>query len=210
MSNKEEKLREIYSSLLPYLEKLADSTYENLKEILPSDLKNIDRISYRVKDEDSFLQKAFRKKDNGDLKYSEPIYEIQDIIGLRLVVFYKQDVEYYVKFILNAYREIEDQVIVPDDERKFGYEGRHFILSIPPQLMGPYRGNESIPKFFELQIKTLYEHAWSESNHDLIYKPQVNITPQMQRSMAFIAAQSWGADKILSELYDEIKKNHRN
>jgi putative GTP pyrophosphokinase len=210
MLNEKEELRKKLSLLTPYLEQLSENIYENFKEMLPSDLKNVDRISYRVKDEVSFIRKAFQLNENDERKYQNPLYEIQDMIGIRIIVFYKQDVEYYSNIILKAYREIEDKNYIPDDESKFGYEGRHLILTIPLHIFNKYKDIEFIPRFFELQVKTLYQHAWSESNHDLIYKPQFKITSQMQRSMAFVAAQSWGADKILSELYDEVTKNHKN
>jgi putative GTP pyrophosphokinase len=36
----------------------------------------------------------------------------------------------------------------------------------------------------EIQIKTILQHAYSELTHDTIYKPQINATPNMQRSAA--------------------------
>jgi ppGpp synthetase/RelA/SpoT-type nucleotidyltranferase len=47
------------------------------------------------------------------------------------------------------------------------------------------------PQFFELQVKTLFQHAWSEAEHDLAYKPSEPITPHQQRQIAFTAAQAW-------------------
>jgi ppGpp synthetase/RelA/SpoT-type nucleotidyltranferase len=62
-----------------------------------------------------------------------------------------------------------------------------------------------IPDFFELQIKTLYQHAWSQAEHGLGYKPETPLSNEEQRKLAFIAAQSWGADTILAELVDSKK-----
>jgi putative GTP pyrophosphokinase len=59
-----------------------------------------------------------------------------------------------------------------------------------------------VPKVLELQIKTLFQHAWSEANHDLGYKPDLQpLDPDDERKLAFTAAQAWGADQIFDELY---------
>jgi putative GTP pyrophosphokinase len=52
----------------------------------------IDRITARAKDVDRFTKKAATRVD-GNLKYTEPLSQIQDQIGARIVVFYKSDVE---------------------------------------------------------------------------------------------------------------------
>jgi putative GTP pyrophosphokinase len=64
-------------------------------------------------------------------------------------------------------------------------------------------GGENID-FFELQLKTLFQHAWSEADHDLGYKPSAELSLDQKRRLAFTAAQAWGADLIFDELYREI------
>jgi GTP pyrophosphokinase len=55
-----------------------------------------------------------------------------------------------------------------------------------------------------LQIKTLFQHAWSEANHDLGYKPALApVGVEDERRLAFTSAQAWGADHIFDELYSE-------
>jgi putative GTP pyrophosphokinase len=61
-----------------------------------------------------------------------------------------------------------------------------------------------IPGFFELQIKTLFQHAWSEADHDLGYKPgDQPLTSEQKRLIAFTSAQAWGADHIFDQLFRE-------
>ena len=57
--------------------------------------------------------------------------------------------------------------------------------------------------FFELQIKTLFQNAWSEANHDLGYKPERELSKDEKRKIAFTSAQAWGADMIFDELSDK-------
>ena len=160
----------------------------------------IDRISVRVKNVDRFIAKA-ETQTEGKLKYSDPLNQIQDQLGARIVTFYKSDVDKLTEEIKKYFRYIESRQIVPDSEREFGYEGRHFILFIPRDVFDDtVREDESIP-FFELQIKTLFQHAWSEAEHDLGYKPTGELSNDQKRRLAFTAAQAWGADQIFDELY---------
>jgi len=127
--------------------------------------------------------------------------QIQDQLGTRIVTFYKSDVNNFAEEIKKYFRYIESRQIVPDSERESGYEGRHFILFIPRDVFDDVvKEDESIP-FFELQIKTLFQHAWSEAEHDLGYKPSGDLSSDQEKRLAFTAAQAWGADQIFDELY---------
>jgi putative GTP pyrophosphokinase len=57
-----------------------------------------------------------------------------------------------------------------------------------------------LPPFFELQMKPLFQHAWAEANHNLLYNPTFDFSADQKRKIAFIAAQSWGADMFIEEL----------
>jgi ppGpp synthetase/RelA/SpoT-type nucleotidyltranferase len=77
-------------------------------------------------------------------------------------------------------------------------------LAIPSDVVDPNWPRELLPRFFELQVKTLFEHAWSEAEHDLGYKPGEDpLTPQQARSLAYTSAQAWGADQIFNDLFRE-------
>ena len=198
MQNGLNEVREIYISIYPTLEKIASGLGEQLSHIF-HDVEHIDRIICRVKSIDSLLIKSSKRMSDGSLKYSVPLKEIQDMIGARVVVYYKTDVPPVKELIKRHFNRVEEMAVVPDDATKFGYEGFHMICFIPNSIFSS-RENPDVGDFFELQIKTLYQHAWSQSNHGLGYKPGAELSPDSQRMLAFIAAQSWGADKALAEL----------
>jgi putative GTP pyrophosphokinase len=150
-----------------------------------------------------FLGKA-EKQDNGKLKYTEPLAQIQDQLGARIITFYISDVQRVSDVIRKYYRPVESRTVVPDSEWEFGYFGVHFILLVPGDLIEPDMDRALVPDFFELQIKTLFQHAWSEAEHDLGYKPGATpLTADQKRRFAFTAAQAWGADRIFDELGHE-------
>jgi len=183
--------------LVPMAMRINDTLKDYLKGC-----ERIDCITARPKSIDRFLAKA-EKSENGLRKYSEPLKQIQDQIGVRVVTFYLSDIEDIAEKVDRYFRKIEDRSIVPDTESEFGYFGKHYILFIPEDIMVDFEGNEC-PKFFELQIKTLFQHAWSEAEHDIGYKPLNELTSDQKRKIAFTAAQAWGADKIFEELHGEL------
>lgn len=163
----------------------------------------IDRITARAKGVDSFIKKASTSV-NGNLKYAEPLNQIQDQIGVRIVVFYKSDVERLDAHVKKYFRAIESRKVVPDAESEFGYFGQHLVLVLPTDVIEEDMDQNMIPGFFELQIKTLFQHAWSEADHDLGYKPgEKLLTPEQKRLVAFTSAQGWGADHIFDQLFRE-------
>jgi putative GTP pyrophosphokinase len=168
-----------------------------------SALKRIDRISVRAKSVSRFVDKAQNIED-GKPKYNDPLNQIQDQLGARIVTFYLSDVPVISAEVLKYLKPIEVKQIVPDSESDFGYFGQHFIVLIPSDVAEAIERPELLPTFFELQVKTLYQHAWAEANHDLAYKPAQPLTLEQKRSVAYTAAQSWGADKMFDELHRSL------
>lgn len=181
---------------------LANRIETHLKSLFDGFLR-IDRISARAKSVDRFVGKA-RKQENGKLKYDDPLNQIQDQVGARIVTFYASDVERVRMEIEKHFKYIESKQIVPESESEFGYEGRHFILFVPTDLLDETLSGDEAVEFFELQIKTLFQHAWSEAEHDLGYKPSNKLTSDQKRRLAFTAAQAWGADRIFDEMHQQL------
>ena len=167
-------------------------------------VSHIDRIGARAKLPQRFADKAVKVLEDGTLKYSHPFEQVQDLIGVRVVVFYKQDVDVVSKIVEKYFTRIEKREVVPDSESSFGYVGKHFILTVPADVIADDADTSRLPKFFELQIKTLFQHAWSEANHDLAYKPENVLSSQQTRLIAFTAAQAWGADHHFAQLHAEL------
>lgn len=172
--------------------------------LLPGE--RIDRISTRAKSPDRYYAKAIKEDEDGKPKYENPRWEIQDQIGARITVFYLPDIDRIRERVEKYFRFIEVQNKAPTSDSAFGYFGLHFILEVPSDIVIDEYEDE-IPEFFELQIKTLFQHAWSEAHHDLGYKSLRDLTADERRKVAFTAAQAWGADTIFRELANVLVFN---
>ena len=166
-----------------------------------SDQYHIDRISCRAKSPQSFASKAAEILEDGfTLKYSSPLVQVQDQIGARVLVLYLADVKVIRTAVERYFTPIEQQERIPDSPSAFGYVSYHGIFALPDDVIPEYNSNYAIPRFFELQVKTLFQHAWAEANHDLVYKPHWELTLDQQRLCAYASAQAWGADRVFEEL----------
>lgn len=185
--------------LLPLAAALMTHLQDSLRGI-----ERIDLISARAKSPLRFVVKAMKAMDDGGAKYDQPFEQIQDLVGARVIVFYKQDVDVVSEVIHRYYKPIEQRELIPERESEFGYFGKHFILAFPEELFEDDADRTRSPVFFELQVKTLFQHAWSEAGHDLSYKPNVELSKLQKRLVALTAAQAWGADQQFAQLHTEL------
>jgi ppGpp synthetase/RelA/SpoT-type nucleotidyltranferase len=204
--NVADNVRISYENRYPTLKLIAQQLEAHLRDML-IDLPRIDAINSRAKSPERFISKAIKLKEGGESKYKNPIFQIQDQIGARINVFYLSDVDVVKNHVSRYMKYIEIQDKSPERDSEFGYFGLHFIFKIPEDVIPEDVDAEIVPEFFELQIKTLFQHAWSEAHHDLGYKSIRSLTPDEKRHVAFTAAQAWGADKIFEDLAKDLCSN---
>ena len=203
--NADYAIRDEYLARYPILTDTAQKLQAYLRQ-LTLQLPRIDSVTARAKDPDRYFVKAVKTDENGEAKYSNPKYGIQDQIGARINVLYLSDVDSVRLHMMNFLNHIEEAPKLPEQDDAFGYVGHHFIFQMPDDVI-PDDHKDVIPEFFELQIKTLFQHAWSETSHDIGYKAPRELTSDERRHMAFTAAQAWGADKIFEDLAQAIVLN---
>ena len=153
-------------------------------------------IEGRVKTEASLAGKLELK----GAKYKS-LADITDIIGLRVITFYIDDVDKVASAVEKMFDvDWENSV----DKRKvheidsFGYLSLHYICSRPDF---PYR--------FEIQIRTVLQHAWANMNHDTGYKSGVEIPIRYKRTMSRLAGMLELVDDEFSRMRSELSDYRR-
>lgn len=193
----------VYRKRFSALESVAERLAALVGEIL-TEVPRIDRVASRAKSPEQFAIKAGKVNEEGTARYSDPLVQIQDQIGARVVVFLKSDVETVSEVLEGYFRPLEREEHVPDSPREFGYVGRHWIFALPTDVVPREVEEGDVPRFFELQVKTLFQYAWSEASHDVEYKAPTELTADQHRRFAYGAALAWGADRVFEELWAEL------
>ena len=137
--------------LLPLAERLERYIIECI-----ADMPRVDRISARAKTLDSFMKKAAKVNSDGSPKYRDPLVEIQDIVGVRIIVFYTDDGERAVEIIQKYLHPIEERRVVPESDWEFGYSGRHMVLAVPEDVITDDGDRVRMPEFFELDQRLCF------------------------------------------------------
>ena len=193
-------LKDGYESRLQLLQEVNRSLEQETKDSLEG-LQHIDRISFRVKSTDSFVEKA--QDPENDPPYSEPLVEIEDQIAGRVIVFFFRDLALVRDKLNRTFNAIEHSERRPARDAEFGYESDHFICLIPPHAKPEgWDGRDDVPTTFELQVRTIFMHAYAEPQHDLAYKGEKDLPRGIRRELAWIAASAWGADQAYERVVE--------
>jgi len=170
-----------------------------------SDTKHVDRISFRVKDLPGFLRKA-GKVVNGAAKYSLPFEEIEDFVAGRVIVFFTSDIPIVLQALDKLFRRIEGDHKAPARDAEFGYESYHRVYHVPAPLRVAPPG-AFLPRTFEMQVRTIFMHAYAEPQHDIDYKGAEELPTDVRRELAWIAASAWGADQAYERVLEWTMSN---
>ena len=191
-----EAILEEYSNNLPRFREVEQTAKENLRKTLADSGLIVAAIESRVKAYDSLAGKLELKGH----KYNS-LADITDILGLRVITFYIDDVDKVASAVERLFTiDWENSV----DKRKiheidsFGYLSLHYICSVPDF---PYR--------FEIQMRTLLQHAWANMDHDTGYKSGVEIPRRYMRNMSRLAGMLELVDDEFSKIRIELTDYRR-
>jgi len=184
------------------------STYENLelkaKEILEFVLYDnqvrFHAIEHRVKEFDSFCQKANR------IQSDDPFSDIVDVVGLRVICLFRSEIEQVSTVIRKSFDILSEENKFEEVLNTFGYMAVHFIAMIKGEWSVPiYEPIKEIP--FEIQITTIAMNAWASISHHLEYKKDIDIPMKFKKDFYALSGLLYIADSQFQRFYQERNKS---
>lgn len=204
----EKKLfRQFYDQHIDSLEE-AKETFTALARSLLKQVPGlqVSKIEARVKDREECIHK-FQSKYLLQLESAQQPYSIEehvtDLIGLRIVCLYEDEVRLIKKMLSEHFEVIETtdkSASLESTEGEFGYKGLHLDLRL-----GVTR--RSLPEYasyadarVEVQIRTIIQDSWSVLDHQIKYKK--SIPGSLKRRINTLAALFELADREFREIRD--------
>ena len=184
---------------------LASKTSELLGTILASNKVTPHSVTFREKDLEKLKEKIKREAKD----YHNPLSEVTDLAGVRIITYFPSDVDRILPLIEEEFEVDQENSI---DKRKaadpssFGYASVHLVVSFrADRLKLPEYGLFQNMKC-EIQVRTILQHGWAEIEHDIAYKSTEEIPFELRRRFASLAGLLEIADREFERLReDELK-----
>ncbi|HEY3421438.1 MAG TPA: hypothetical protein VGK23_12880 [Methanomassiliicoccales archaeon] len=164
----------------------------------------VSSIETRAKSIQSFGEKAGESSKNNpnQPKYATPMKDINDMAGIRVIIFFPNDIKRVddcirTEFGVEKYVEHSSSKF-QEEQGHFGYQSKHFIIRLKSRrtVLPEYRPYKDLRA--EIQVRTVLQHAWAEIEHDIQYKSPTNIPEELKGRFSELA-------KVLNNADDEFQ-----
>ncbi|MBN8707073.1 MAG: hypothetical protein J0L62_14470 [Bacteroidetes bacterium] len=191
------ELYSLYQESIFQFNHLAETVGLILNHALTMNEIKVDAVHSRTKSFASFIEKIQRKK------YADPMNQMEDLAGVRVVNYYHSQVENIISVIRSEFVIINETDKVPDYEHQFGYESYHLVVSLKENrtTLTEYRSLAGLK--CEIQIRTIFDHAWAQIEHEISYKKQ---EPEKDKIRTELFEKSELLRKIRNEFDDLVKR----
>ena len=189
-----------------------DSSDLRIRKALHDDIEKqfstvgiLHRVFSRIKSDSSLESKVTR----GQGKYGDD-KKIQDLFGVRVVLYFQDDIEVAQNVLKNNYNYDESSSTVDVLPKELFSATRHnLIFRLPKEYAeqsSSLSRNSLIDDTFEVQLRTVLSEGWHEVEHDLRYKCKEDwdghddLNRALNGIFASLESSEWGMMKLFEEL----------
>jgi predicted RNase H-like nuclease/ppGpp synthetase/RelA/SpoT-type nucleotidyltranferase len=198
-----------YAEQQPRLREVTDRVVDLVTTLLDDAGINYLSVTGRAKSVASFAAKADRTVGGRPL-YVDPLEEITDQIGVRVITYLHSDVAAVADLLRDQLTILDDRDMGQETARegRFGYASRHLLVTadadgdVSPEVTA-IRGHRA-----QVQVRTVLQHAWAEFEHAIRYKGTVpeEHAPDLDRRFTLAAGLLELADREFSLIRDRLQE----
>jgi predicted RNase H-like nuclease/ppGpp synthetase/RelA/SpoT-type nucleotidyltranferase len=160
-------------------------------------------VNGRAKSVASFAAKADRTLD-GELIYGDPLEQITDQIGVRVITYLHSDVAAVADLLSDQLEVLDDRDMGQEtaSEGRFGYASRHLLVAFDGTP-----GPAQLRHRAQIQVRTVLQHAWAEFEHAIRYKGTIPAehAPDLDRRFTLAAGLLELADREFTMIRDRLQ-----
>lgn len=187
------------------MEEIKDAILQQLSQRLTQS-----GIMFRIFGRAKSLHSLEHKMDMKGEKYISGDKKIQDVIGIRIVLYFVEDIEALEMFLCDD--TLVDHTADNLDPTTFRPKRLNLVKKLPQNLVEPFRQklNDNYARYiddtYEIQIRTVFSEGWHEVEHDLRYKCQDDwegcdvYTRQLNGVLATLETAQWTMGAIFREM----------
>ena len=182
---KTELMRVDYENKKPMALRFMKSLIEQLQELIDQNEITLGtQLEKRIKTISSIEEKLKRKE-----KVIKSVVELDDLIGVRIIVLFKSDIQKVCDLIKCHFDIVDEENVsarLSDDQ--FGYQSTHYTIQMPKSWHSLPTLADLVGLKAEIQIRTLSQHIWAVASHKLQYKQENNVPIPLRRSINRVSA----------------------
>lgn len=199
----EDKIRNEYNENKDKYKEFRDCIEKILERLFKKEY-HIQPITSRIKTVDSIVNKILRPGNS-----YENLEDIPDIIGLRIITHFDDDVDRIGDIIRKEFKPNEEDI---QDKRKtidvdrFDYLSLHFLVTVDEERHGTQNYDDFEGMRAEIQVRSIAQHAWAEISRVLGYNTKFEVPRPVKRNFARLAGLFEIADAEFIRIRDDIDK----
>ncbi len=145
----------------------------------------IHSISFRAKSKGSLQQKL-----NTSIEKYRNLDDIPDLVGIRIITYFEDEVDKIAQLIdeefdIDASRSSDKKDLL--DPKEFGYRSLHKVGRLSANRLSLPEYKRFASYGFEIQIRSILQHAWAEIEHNLGYKNENEVPKEIRRRFSRLA-----------------------
>lgn len=201
-----QKSVDAFAKIRPMYEEFSTIVRNILRETFERKGIKTHSIEARAKSLESFGEKAMAPSEN-DInvpKYPDPLKQITDLAGVRVITFFPKTLGEVDKNITEQVHVIEtvDHTKSLHEAAQFGYQSVHYLVQLKADRVKLPEYQKFAGVIAEIQIRTVLQHAWAEIEHDIQYKSKVTIPAEIKRRFMALAGMLEIADREFQAIQD--------
>ena len=160
--------------------------------------KLFEHIQYRIKTEESALKKCEKMGLTPDTR--SILTGMHDVIGIRIVCTFLEDIEKCVEMIrsFENIRVLQEKDYI-SNSKPSGYRGYHMII----EVTSPFKdilGNKPGKFLAEIQLRTIAMDTWASMEHRIRYKKKIPNEAFVEKELNKISDELHNCDIAIQDL----------